>query len=101
MTVVQIVDGTGKQQIQKQVHDLVLLLDLMSAGLASGSSFDLLQGVLALALQLHGPTIRKHARLRLHAAALHSALTQVWGQRLDPTLHGTRCMLGFLSGSLL
>ena len=25
---------------------------------------------------------------------------QVWGQRLEPLLQGTRCMLGFLAGSV-
>lgn len=94
------VEGGDRRLVRRQLKDLVLLLDLMSATLTAGTNFDLLQGVLALTLQLHGPTLSRHARLRMHAAALRTALDKVWARRLEPLLQGTRCMLGYLNGSV-
>ena len=94
------VEGSSKRLIREQIDDLVLLLDLMSAGMANGQNFDLLQGVLALALQVHGPTIQRSSRLRIHAGALQSAIKRVWDERLNPLLQGSQCMLGFLSGTI-
>lgn len=92
-------EDDGSRDISHQIHDLQLLLLAISQGLMSGQNFDLLQGLLALTLQLHGPAIRRHKCLQAPAAEVQAMLKRVWSQRLDPLLQGTRCMLSFLSGS--
>lgn len=66
-----------EEELQQEVEDIALLLQFMSTALEAGQSFDLIQGVLALTLQLHGPVIRGHARLLACAEGLKATLQKV------------------------
>ncbi|KAK9786275.1 hypothetical protein WJX73_004830 [Symbiochloris irregularis] len=97
----QATPGTDEEEeLQQETDDIALLLQFMAAALEAGQSFDLIQGLLALTLQLHGPLIQGQARLLACAEALKATLQQVWGERLDPLLQSTRCMIGFLAGTV-
>ena len=65
------------QDDHRQTQDLTLLLEFLRSALKAGRSFDLVQGLLALVLQLHGATIQQNASLLAHACTLQSALQQV------------------------
>ena len=84
---------------EQGLADLRWLFQCLQAAVNSAESFEFVQGLLRLALQVHGQTVAADAELAASAADMQQHLSKVWG-RLDAAMARTRCMLGFLSGSV-
>ena len=92
---VQIVD----EEDQEGLEDLRCLFACLQAAVHQTENFEFVQGLLRLALQVHGQSIAADADLAASASSMQAQLGKVWG-RLDDAMARTRCMLGFLSGSV-
>ena len=92
---VQVVD----EEDQEGLEDLRCLFACLQAAVHQTENFEFVQGLLRLALQVHGQSIAADADLAASASSMQAQLGKVWG-RLDDAMARTRCMLGFLSGSV-
>ena len=80
-------------------EDLRLLFTCLATAVRGTGAFEFVQGLLRLALQLHGAAVTADPQLAALAASMQLDVQRVWG-RLDGALASARCMLGFLSGSV-
>ena len=80
-------------------RDLRLFFACLQAAVRSNADFEFVQGLLRLALQLHGAALMADPELAAVAASMQHDVQRVWA-RLDGALSSARCMLGFLSGSV-
>ena len=87
------------EEDKEGLEDLRCLFRCLQAAVKGTGNFEFVQGLLRLALQVHGQSVAADAELAASASSMQQQLSTVWG-RLDDAMARTRCMLGFLSGSV-
>jgi U3 small nucleolar RNA-associated protein 21 len=94
----QVLEGSDPEDQAEGVRDLAALLDFLTCQLQPSdgvvANFEFCQGLIQLALQVHGDSIMQHAELLAPARQLQAALKPAW-QRVDGLMQGVRCMLSY------
>ncbi|XP_073271083.1 U3 small nucleolar RNA-associated protein 21 homolog [Primulina huaijiensis] len=102
LRMLQIIDDDDEPQKsnRSKMYFIELLLDYFIQEILCRKNFEFIQAVLRLFLKIHGESIRQRPALQDKAQKLLEIQSTVW-QKIENLFQSTRCMVTFLSNSLV